>query len=92
MTEKQANQLYDEYGPEGLSKIYQEMKKQQNLKVTQRNNQNEEMKSNDYKSGREFSNGEVNVYEMKKTLVERMPQYRQEIKNMGDEELKAIFK
>ena len=29
---------------------------------------------------------------MKKTLTERMPQYRQEIKNMSEEELKNIFK
>ena len=37
-------------------------------------------------------NGELNIYEMKKTLTERMPQYRQEIKNMSEEELKNIFK
>ena len=36
--------------------------------------------------------GEINVYEMKKTLTERLPEFRNEIRNLPDDEIKTMFK
>lgn len=37
------------------------------------------------------NNSQLNVYEMKKSLIDRLPEYRNEIRNLPDEEIRQMY-
>ena len=36
-------------------------------------------------------NGQLNIYEMKKTLIQRLPQFRNEIKELSDDYIRTMY-